>query len=39
MTETWREEDGEKLGTLSFEVVDPDGYILRFCQPLLPVGH
>jgi catechol 2,3-dioxygenase-like lactoylglutathione lyase family enzyme len=38
MTETWREEDGTKVGTLSFEVVDPDGYILRFCQPLPAVG-
>jgi len=34
MTETWRDEDGTKIGNLSFEVVDPDGYILRFCQPL-----
>ncbi len=39
MSETWREEDGEKVGNLSFEVVDPDGYILRFCQSLPPVGH
>jgi catechol 2,3-dioxygenase-like lactoylglutathione lyase family enzyme len=38
MTETWREEDGTKVGTLSFEVVDPDGYILRFCQSLPAVG-
>jgi catechol 2,3-dioxygenase-like lactoylglutathione lyase family enzyme len=38
MTATWRDEDGTKTGTLSFEVVDPDGYILRFCQPLPAVG-
>ncbi len=35
MAETWRDEDGIKTGHLSFEVVDPDGYILRFCQPLV----
>jgi lactoylglutathione lyase len=39
MAESWRDEDGQKIGTLSFEVVDPDGYILRFCQPLLAVGR
>ncbi len=34
MAESWRDEDGKKVGLLSFEVVDPDGYILRFCQPV-----
>ncbi len=36
MREVWREEDGQKVGHLEFEVVDPDGYTLRFCQVLAP---
>ena len=39
MEEVWREEDGERVGHMGFEVVDPDGYILRFCQALPPAGR
>lgn len=34
--EVRREEDGQELRHLAFEVLDPDGYALRFCQPLRP---
>jgi catechol 2,3-dioxygenase-like lactoylglutathione lyase family enzyme len=30
------EEDGVRTGHLAFEVLDPDGYALRFCQALPP---
>ncbi len=36
MAEVWREEDGVRVGHLAFEVLDPDGYRLRFCQVLPP---
>ena len=39
MEEVWREEDGTRVGHLRFEVVDPDGYTLRFCQALPPAGR
>ena len=39
MTEAWREEDGTRIGHIAFEVLDPDGYTLRFCQALPPAGH
>jgi len=38
MGEVWHEEDGATIGHLEFEVVDPDGYALRFCQALPPIG-
>jgi catechol 2,3-dioxygenase-like lactoylglutathione lyase family enzyme len=38
MTEVWREDEGVRLGHLEFEVIDPDGYALRFCEALPPVG-
>lgn len=31
-----REEDGQETAHLAFEVLDPDGYCLRFCQALGP---
>jgi predicted enzyme related to lactoylglutathione lyase len=36
MAEEWREEDGARIGHKAFEVVDPDGYVLRFCEALPP---
>lgn len=36
MAEVWREEDGSTVGHTGFEVLDPDGYCLRFCQALPP---
>ncbi len=36
MEEVWREEDGARIGHKAFEVVDPDGYTLRFCEALPP---
>ena len=39
MAESWREEDGQKIGHIAFEVLDPDGYRLRFCQALPPARH
>jgi catechol 2,3-dioxygenase-like lactoylglutathione lyase family enzyme len=38
MTPAWREEDGVRVGHVEFEVIDPDGYALRFCEALPPVG-
>jgi catechol 2,3-dioxygenase-like lactoylglutathione lyase family enzyme len=38
LTEVWREEDGARVGHAEFEVIDPDGYALRFCEALPPVG-
>ncbi len=38
MAQTWREEDGVRVGRVEFEVIDPDGYALRFCEALPPVG-
>ncbi len=34
MQEVWRDEDGVRTGHAEFEVIDPDGYRLRFCQSL-----
>ena len=39
MAAAWREEDGERVGHIAFEVLDPDGYCLRFCQALPPAGR
>ncbi len=39
MAESWREEDGVRVGHLAFDVLDPDGYRLRFCQVLPPAGR
>ena len=36
--EVWREEDGRRIGHMAFEVMDPDGFLLRFCQALRPRG-
>lgn len=36
LRESWREEEGSRVGHLEFEVVDPDGYQLRFLQVLPP---
>jgi len=38
MTQVWREDEGVRLGHVEFEVIDPDGYALRFCEALPPVG-
>jgi catechol 2,3-dioxygenase-like lactoylglutathione lyase family enzyme len=38
MVQTWREQDGVRVGHVEFEVIDPDGYALRFCEALPPVG-
>jgi catechol 2,3-dioxygenase-like lactoylglutathione lyase family enzyme len=37
MTEIWRDEDGRRVGHSAFEVMDPDGFLLRFCQALPPL--
>jgi catechol 2,3-dioxygenase-like lactoylglutathione lyase family enzyme len=39
LTDIFREEEGMRVGHREFDVIDPDGYALRFCQPLPPVGH
>jgi catechol 2,3-dioxygenase-like lactoylglutathione lyase family enzyme len=39
MAEAWRDEAGERVSHLAFEVIDPDGYALRFCEALPPAGH
>jgi catechol 2,3-dioxygenase-like lactoylglutathione lyase family enzyme len=39
MEEVWHEEDGVKTGHVGFEVMDPDGYLLRFAQALPPAGR
>ncbi len=39
MEEVWREEDGTTVGHKAFEVADPDGYVLRFCEALPPAGR
>ena len=36
MEEVWRTEEDGELGHMAFEVLDPDGYALRFCQALPP---
>lgn len=36
LRESWRQEDGSRVGHLEFEVADPDGYQLRFLQALPP---
>ena len=36
IAEHWHEEDGVRTGHLAFEVQDPDGYRLRFCQAIIP---
>lgn len=38
MLAVWREEDGARVGHTAFEVLDPDGYALRFCEALPPLG-
>jgi catechol 2,3-dioxygenase-like lactoylglutathione lyase family enzyme len=39
LEEVWREEDGSTVGHSAFEVLDPDGFALRFCQALPPRGR
>lgn len=39
MQEIWRDEDGVHTGHAEFEVIDPDGFALRFCQALPPAGR
>jgi catechol 2,3-dioxygenase-like lactoylglutathione lyase family enzyme len=39
MAETWRDDDGVNVGHVGFEVIDPDGYTLRFCEALPPAGR
>jgi catechol 2,3-dioxygenase-like lactoylglutathione lyase family enzyme len=39
MQEVWREEDGVQTGHYEFEVIDPDGYAMRFCEALPPIGR
>jgi catechol 2,3-dioxygenase-like lactoylglutathione lyase family enzyme len=34
--EVWREEEGTRTGHAEFEVLDPDGYALKFCQAFPP---
>ena len=36
MEEIWRTDEDGELGHMAFEVLDPDGYALRFCQALPP---
>lgn len=31
----WQEEDGQRMAHDAFEVIDPDGYAVRFCQPAM----
>ena len=35
----WRTEEIGKIGHLVFEVIDPDGYLVRFCQAMGPAPH
>ncbi len=37
MHEVWREEEGVRTGHAEFQVIDPDGYALKFCQAFPPV--
>lgn len=39
LQEVWHEEDGLRTGHAEFEVIDPDGFALLFCQALPPAGH
>jgi catechol 2,3-dioxygenase-like lactoylglutathione lyase family enzyme len=39
LEDVWRQEDGTEVGHSAFEVIDPDGYALRFCQALPPKGY
>jgi lactoylglutathione lyase len=39
MAESWQDDEDGRTGHLEFEVIDPDGYALRFCQPLPPAGY
>lgn len=39
LQEIWHDEDGARTGHAEFEVIDPDGYALRFCQALPPMGR
>ncbi len=39
MQEVWRQEDSVQTGHAEFEVIDPDGYALRFCEALPPIGR
>ncbi len=34
--EVWRQEEGIRTGHAEFEVIDPDGYTLKFCQAFPP---
>ncbi len=36
LAEYWRNEDGSRIGHTAFEVMDPDGFLVRFCQALRP---
>jgi catechol 2,3-dioxygenase-like lactoylglutathione lyase family enzyme len=36
LEQIFTEEEGIRTGHLAFEVLDPDGYALRFCQALPP---
>jgi catechol 2,3-dioxygenase-like lactoylglutathione lyase family enzyme len=36
LAEVFTEEEGVRTGHLAFEVLDPDGYTMRFCQALPP---
>ena len=36
LQEHWRNEDGSRVGHGAFEVMDPDGFLIRFCQALPP---
>jgi catechol 2,3-dioxygenase-like lactoylglutathione lyase family enzyme len=38
LAESWRDEDGRRVGHSAFEVMDPDGFLVRFCQALPPGG-
>jgi catechol 2,3-dioxygenase-like lactoylglutathione lyase family enzyme len=34
--EVWHVEDAVRTGHAEFEVIDPDGYMLKFCQAFAP---
>ena len=36
--EKWRDLGGHRVGAAEFLVQDPDGYLLRFSQPIAPTG-
>jgi catechol 2,3-dioxygenase-like lactoylglutathione lyase family enzyme len=37
LREVWHQEEGVRTGHAAFEVIDPDGYMLKFCQAFPPV--